>query len=366
MDLFRALERPTSIRAGARARGVMTARFLPLLALVTASVLALGGGVASAAPGSCRDVVVPVSAPAPGASLHGRLCQPAGRPARTVQLLVSGATYNNGYWDTPAEDGRLSYVTRAVSAGYATFAVDRLGTGASSRPDSSAVSLANGAADLHDVIAKLRDGSLAGQRFARVVWVGHSLGSIYAWAEASSWQDVDGFVLTGLLHASKPSGAAQLAGSLVPAATDPRFAGLDPGYVTTAPGTRAADFYYAPTASPEAIAIDEATKDTMSLTELSDAASQQAADPALAPSHALRAPTLLVLGDHDGLFCGPPDGADCTRDSVLAAERPYYAPAAHLQALIVPATGHDVQLHETAPVADAGTLAWLVGAGLAP
>ena len=39
-----------------------------------------------------------------------------------------------------------------------------------------------------------------------------------------------------------------------------------------------------------------------------------------APSRAIRVPTLLVLGAHDNLACGPPDGIDCTEANVRAQE----------------------------------------------
>jgi hypothetical protein len=44
---------------------------------------------------------------------------------------------------------------------------------------------------------------------------------------------------------------------------------------------------------------------------------------------------------------------------VANAERPYYSPAARLQVLIAPDTGHDLQLHETAPATGERILRWL-------
>jgi len=65
----------------------------------------------------------------------------------------------------------------------------------------------------------------------------------------------------------------------------------------------------------------------------------------------IKVPVLVVVGQHDRLICGPEAGAsDCSSSAaLLAGERPYYAPKADLQALVVPDTGHVLNLHRTAP-----------------
>jgi pimeloyl-ACP methyl ester carboxylesterase len=133
-----------------------------------------------------------------------------------VQLLVHGATYNRTYWDWPGSNPSHSYVKAAVAAGYATLAVDRLGAGASSHPPSTKVNVANGATALHHVVEMLRTGQLGGAMFERVVWVGHSLGSVYAWAYATRFGDVDAYVLTGMLHGVKASWIARMPVSVRP------------------------------------------------------------------------------------------------------------------------------------------------------
>jgi hypothetical protein len=63
-------------------------------------------------------------------------------------------------------------------------------------------------------------------------------------------------VLTGLLHEPQPVGA-QLFASFYPAMLDPVFAtsGLDPGYLTTQPGTARESADYAPDACLEAYVL---------------------------------------------------------------------------------------------------------------
>jgi len=54
--------------------------------------------------------------------------------ARTVQLLVSGLTFDHTYWDTSYQPDTYSYVRAAARAGFTTFNFDRIGIGKSTRP----------------------------------------------------------------------------------------------------------------------------------------------------------------------------------------------------------------------------------------
>lgn len=215
---------------------------------------------------TCSTYRLPVRIADPGAAdqiLWGQLCYPGSARPDKVQLLVPGSTYNHLYWDFPVGNGFYSYVKAAVGAGYATFNVDRIGTGNSSHPPSAQLDLPAGAVAMHDVITALRSGALDGHAFSRVAWIGHSLGSFLAWYEISRYHDVDAAILTGGLQAINPQ-----AGTIIyPAVQDPKFAnsGLDTGYVTTLPGDRNF-FYYPATADPNVIAADEANKDVATVT----------------------------------------------------------------------------------------------------
>jgi len=318
-------------------------------------------------PPRCQALQVPVTLPqVPGATLYGELCLPAaGTPSR-VQLLVHGATYNSYYSDWPYKPNVYSYVRLMVGAGYATFNIERLGYGRSTHPASTLSTLENGRDALRQVVDKLRSGQIGGLAFSRVIWVGHSLGTVYAWLEASVATNVDAFVLTGLLHAVKPSWLTLAFSDAYPAAADPKFAtlGLDPGYLTFRPGTRAPLFYWLPTADPNVIALDERLKDTVSGTEFGAAVPLfNSPPPATAPSRNIRVRTLVVLGQHDRVFCDE-DGLICNQRNVANAEAPYYSPQARLQVLIAADTGHDIQLHETAPETGEQILEWLSGEDL--
>src|SRR4051794_20162511 len=89
---------------------------------------------AAASPGHCSEIDLPESVPTPRETLHGQLCMPPGRPPTSVPLLVHGATYSHVYWDFPYQPERYSYQRDMARHGYATFSVDRLGNGQSSKP----------------------------------------------------------------------------------------------------------------------------------------------------------------------------------------------------------------------------------------
>ena len=332
-------------------RAAALAAIVVIAALVDPVTAHASGGI------SCQTLTAHVALEAGGPTEHqltGTLCRPSGSTPDTVQLLVHGATYDRTYWDWPTRSPYYSYVRAAVAAGYATFSVDRLGAGASSHPPSTLVTLRNGATALHGVVGQLRSGALGGSAFDRVVWVGHSFGSIYAWTYATLFDDIAAYVLTGQLHAIKPSWIGLAFRSLVPAG-----GGLDPGYLTTLPGTRDDLFYHVPGAEPSVIATDEATKNTVTATELQEGGGPPP-PPAQAPSRSIQVPTLLVVGVHDNLFCGPPDGLVCTEANVLGAEGPYYSPAAALEVETIGHTGHSLSLHLTAPLAHHQILRWML------
>jgi pimeloyl-ACP methyl ester carboxylesterase len=308
----------------------------------------------------CRETTVPVAL-APGQAaqytIFGALCSPPGsNPHRvqTVHLAVHGATYSHLYNAWPLEPGTYSYADALMKAGYAVFTFDRIGIGQSSHPAGASVTIDANAFVVHQLVQGLRSGSIGRTAFKRVVLVGHSLGSITSLAEASAYHDVDGVVLTGISHAVTASAADAL--QLVQANQDPRFAGqnLDDGYQTTVPGTRGTAFYYLPVTDPRVLALDEATKETVTTAELTTFG------PTLTPatSLAIHVPVLIVNGQFDQLVCG--DGfAICANGAALAAaEAPFFAPEACLQTVVTPRAGHDLNLEPSAPATYAAIRAW--------
>jgi pimeloyl-ACP methyl ester carboxylesterase len=187
-----------------------------------------------------------------------------------------------------------------------------------------------------------------------VVLAGHSLGSIISIQQAAAYHDVDGLVITGFMHLYG-AGLALLLANLYPAALDPRFAPQYPdlGYLTTQPGSRGPALYYLPNADPAVIALDEQTKELGTSGELVEFALVDS----LLTSLQVDAPVLSIVGEYDTIFCGV---APC--GSLLGAttlEPLAYSPAAELDIVVVPQSGHDLNLQKNAPTAYASIIDWL-------
>lgn len=330
--------------------------------LCAAAILALSPSPAWAEKGGfrCQEVTFPVTLSPEDATVYevaGFLCSQGSVHNKTVQVVIHGSTYSHLYWDFPFQPETYSYVRRATEAGYAVLNIDRIGIGLSDRPAAEEVTVASNAYVVHQIVQTLRGGELVVPSFGRVraervVSVGHSLGSAIAIVEAVTYGDVDGVIITGLMHTLGP-GVPDLFASIFPASLDPRFAGQDipDGYFTTAPGTRGGSFfYYAPTTDPAVVALDEQTKETFTLGELDNVL------PSLFLTGGIHVPVLVAVGDHDRLFCPDPG---CTESGSLAAEPGFYAPDACPEAVAIPDAGHNLNLHLNAQLSYDVMLEWL-------
>lgn len=256
--------------------------------------------------------------------------------------MVPGGTYDHRYWDFPYQNERYSYLKYAAERGYSGLAIDPIGTGQSSHPLSALLNLDVNAYTVHQIVQKLRSGTIEGRQFDKVMLVGHSYGSFTSWVEAAKYKDVDAVLDTGALHGINPVGAAQIAANLSqPAALDPRFRGYDLGYLTTWPGTRGGFFYNAMNADPQVIATDEATKAPFAATELATFPTPIV----LGTTSQIDVPVLVVAGQKDVIFCGLTADDCSTSASLLQSEAPHFAPEACLRAYSLPEAGHDVNLH---------------------
>jgi pimeloyl-ACP methyl ester carboxylesterase len=334
----------SSQRGGSRCRRVV-AGLCSLLALFVLPAPPQAGALVQSGP-VCRAVSVPASLDILlPVVVSGVLCDPATGPSATIQVLLHGATYNSTYWDFPYQPEKYSYVHAANDAGYSTLNIDRVGYGRSSHVLSVLLTGTAQALVVHQLIGRLRAGLIGGNRYPRVVLVGHSVGSGIAIIEAATFHDVQGVILTGLAHPSSVSGLlAAFTRFTYPALLDPKFAAdaPDPGYLTTVPGTREAFFYSDTDVDPQVVAVDEATKDRVSITELADVLTLAFTAPI---SRLIDVPTLLVDGSQDSLFCTGLLASDCSSSAALRAdEAPFFSSQAQLRAYVQVGAGHDVAL----------------------
>ena len=320
--------------------------------LLPSSAQAAAGGL------RCEEVSFSVNLSASDATAYtvvGDLCSRGSIHHKTIQITLHGATYSHLYWDFPFQPETYSYMRRATAAGYAVLNLDRIGIGQSDHPAADGVTIAANGYVVHQIVQALRGGNLVIPSFGRVsaervALVGHSLGSVISMQEAGTYGDVDGVVLTGVSHNVTPALGAILS-SLYPANLDPHFAGrsIPDGYLTSLPGLRNI-FYQAPFYDPLVVAIDDQTKETVTVAELNTAV------PALSLSSAIHVPVLVVVGDFDAAFCTAPS---CTASGSLASEPGFYPTDACAEAVAIPDTGHDLNLHYSAPLAYTTILSWM-------
>lgn len=284
---------------------------------------------ASAAPTDraerCHDLSIPVSLQ-PGTvkslSMYAELCRPV-QVTKTILLLVHGVTYDHDYWSFPNPDAvgdpdRYDFTVAANRAGFATLAVDRIGSTRSSKPVGVEVTMEASAQSLRDVIEAIRAGEIRnahGDRFERIVYVGHSMGSAIGWFVADSYLGVDAYVFTGATHKMAQEATAPLLDAMYPAALDPQLASKDWDltYLTTKPGKRGPLFYAPAAVDRRVIAYDEAHKSAMSPAEtlIRFESGKQVS---------VLVPVLLVVGAREWIFCGGTGGADCSTSAALRSD----------------------------------------------
>ncbi len=100
---------------------------------------ALVDGPAGAPDGTCQRVSLPVALGAgqpADQTASATYCTPLDWAAgpQEVDVMTPGATYNRAYWNWPVDPARYSYLDKTLAAGRAAFDYDRIGTGASSHP----------------------------------------------------------------------------------------------------------------------------------------------------------------------------------------------------------------------------------------
>jgi pimeloyl-ACP methyl ester carboxylesterase len=288
-------------------------------------------------------------------SVAGWLTVPEPAVRNELQILLHGGSYDHRYWDWPLDRETYSYVEYCRRTGHATLAIDRVGSGVSSRPPGRLNTVRSQADALHQIVTAARDGGLAGIAFDRVVLVGHSFGSILAGAEAGHHRDVDAVVFTG--HLGIDSGAMDndpRAGAMFhSAADDPALAHLyglvDDGYITLRPEARIPTFYVAENADPQVLDLDEKIKGVMTVGELSDMGT--AAD----AWDLIDAPVLALVGENDVMMY---DHA-IEIDTYQAVNRVKGKASERFSFHVVPATGHNINLHRNARTSYEYILGWL-------
>jgi pimeloyl-ACP methyl ester carboxylesterase len=302
-------------------------------------------------------------------NVSARYCEPEVKiPSRasSIQFLVHGITYNKDYWSAlgfPGYDPEIySWIEYASQRGYPTLSVDRVGYGNSSHPDPYGIDqVPMQAAVLSQIMRGLKAGDVLGRQFSRVIYVGHSHGSIIGEAVAAMYPDsADGLVLTG--YSAKADSTNVLSTAPFPAALfSSRFAGLNTGYVVTsyAPSRELVLYGHNGTFDPKVSELDFQTQDTVSIGELITGSS-----PPLGPlATNFMGPVAVITGEQDAVYCyvNATIGGYCGQgdDSLPSQAREFFPNASSFSYFIPGNMGHDINLHYRAHIAYAYAHDWL-------
>lgn len=286
-----------------------------------------------------------------------------------VHICIPGSTYKHDYWDFPYKPEKYSYAEALVYARISTLNLDRLGSGKSSLPPGKDVTVEVQSYVVHQLVQKLRSGKIGNKEFKKVVLVGHSLGSGVAIEESTTYNDVDGLILTGLLHTESFKGPywKEVIKTIYSATKDPELAYevpadtnygildypfrliryvlgkmfsidssliLNKGYFVTRPGTRGI-FHNLDRVETRVVETDEETKSIVAWGESNPL-------PVLKKTPNIKVPVLCVVGGLDTVYTTPPNVLNY--NNVLKEEGKYYSPEAELEVFILPKAGHAINL----------------------
>jgi pimeloyl-ACP methyl ester carboxylesterase len=260
-----------------------------------------------------------------------------GERRHTLQVLVHGGSYNHKYWDAGVINGNdYSYARYMAGQCYSVLALDRLGTGESSKPNGDFTNLANEADGLQQILTSLHTTPNPTRRpFQRIVLVGHSFGSFLSVYTLGTYGKVaDAAVITGWVHSP----------GVVP--IDPALFEqlLQNPYIISPAEVRTALFYHQSAADPAVIAYDNANfADAMTRGFFSNAIAMFIARgqgdvaqiKALSKVDQLNVPVFVQLADFDFLFPA----------SVAGPEASFYSNAPTVTIDVLSNMGHVFNLH---------------------
>jgi pimeloyl-ACP methyl ester carboxylesterase len=201
----------------------------------------------------------------------------------TAVLLLHGLSYTKESWDFPG----YSVARKIAEAGYAVFAVDRLGYG-ESKLDNGYHVTHEGYADMaHQMVEQLR-----AQGFQHVVLAGHSAGAGTTELEAGLYGGVDAIIPMGWHHRpSNQLGQDFFTGDYLRALTS------DYEYFLGTPAHRA-EMFYPPSADPAVVAADTKAAVPTPSGEIFSIGKQ----PSRLVVGQIKVPVFLQFGDSDRLF----------------------------------------------------------------
>jgi pimeloyl-ACP methyl ester carboxylesterase len=291
-------------------------------------------------------------------SISAQYCAPSDtKPPTSIQVLVHGNTYNRKIWDglglESLQNEGYSWQRLAAAEGLATLALDMIGHGQSTIPDpNTVVQMPLEAAIINNISRSLKSTrNPLGNAFKKVIFIGHSYGSITGIAAARLYLNfADAMVLTG--WSSSPVVPSPLiplqflSASLVSS----RFAGYPLGYLTASNETARTAMFYGGNFDPIIPNLDFELEDVVTTGEDGSFVA------GFQPASQFSGQVFAVTGDQDGIFCGSINGA-C--DDQLTNSKAFVPNAAVFDTYVIPHTGHDFMLHRSSQSTFALIQDWL-------
>lgn len=284
--------------------------------------------------------------------------------ANTIQYLQHAITMRKEYWfggdyPTGAFDGdHYSWVKVAREKGYHILAVDNLGEGESEHPDPIDVTQQTLQVEvINGLLVRIRKGTVGGplsnKKFSKIIYAGHSYGSICGNGIATHHPDsVDAFVFTGY-SAQFVLGTGPLGrGIPIPARlVHPDFAGLQLGYLADSSVSGRAQFFTEPPHlggyNKSFVKYDFEHEGTGSIGELATLLY------GVGPADQYKGDVFVLTGENDAIVCNViPGMPDCGQgdNSLPAKSRNFFPNAKSFGYHIPKVTGHFANWHYSAPL----------------
>ncbi|KAK4148416.1 hypothetical protein C8A00DRAFT_39018 [Chaetomidium leptoderma] len=293
--------------------------------------------------------------------ISGQLCvPPRGARSDVLQIATHGVGFDKRYWDVEVKPDQYSYVNAALSEGYSIFTYDRLGTGASDKPDAYDIVQTTVQVEILRQLTSLArsgkpvsssrntsGGSAKGlDRYtpSKVVHVGHSFGSIATLGLLTAdGAASDGAILTGFLYNDQLSGASVATwGFEFARHNDPALFGDRPsGYIVQATKSNTQlSFLKKGSFKPELLDYAWDIRQPNTVTEF-----LSIRQVLYKPAPDFKGPIQFFIGENDYGFCA----GDCRGTyNATAIKMDLYPAASDLSVYLQPGTGHGLALSTNA------------------
>ncbi|KAL7925177.1 Alpha/Beta hydrolase protein [Trichoderma austrokoningii] len=314
--------------------------------------------------------------------IGAQLCVPSKKTSKAgiLQIATPGLGFGKEYFDVAIDPQQYSYVDAAINKGYSVLSYDRLGTGASQKPDAydqvqipveieilaGLTKIARGGKMLSSsTTSSVTSNASAMFDFlpTKIVHVGHSYGSYVNSLMLIDYPDIiDGAIFTGLcpnnIEATDPLNVLNYNHAFAKESDPVRFAEYGSGYfVLDNEETLQKLFFQKASLDPKLLTYAESIKQPEAVGEYSS----EDGNP-LAPAPGYKGPLMFFVGEFDNFVCN----GNCSGIYNEAYARQLYPGVAadDLTYYLQPNTGHASMLSTNASAGYEVMLEFLDSRGL--